>query len=56
MYLLLNLVPIMILGTVADTVPGAKLVTIEGGSHGIFATPYQEVGAEIEAFLLSLKS
>ena len=25
---------------------------IEGGSHGIFATHYQEVGAEIEAFLL----
>jgi hypothetical protein len=28
---------------------------IEGGSHGIFATHYQKVGAEIEAFLLSLK-
>jgi len=40
----------------ADAAPGAKLVTIEGGSHGIFATHYQEVGSEIEAFLLSLKS
>ncbi len=39
----------------ADAIPGAKLVTIEGGSHGIFATHYQEIGAEIEAFLLSLK-
>jgi pimeloyl-ACP methyl ester carboxylesterase len=40
----------------ADAVSGAKVVIIEGGSHGIFATHYQEVGAEIEAFLLSLKS
>ncbi len=39
----------------AAAVPGAKLVTIGGGSHGIFATHCQEVGAEIEAFLLSLK-
>lgn len=38
----------------ADAVSGARLVSIEGGSHGIFATHYQEVGAEIEAFLLSL--
>jgi len=40
----------------ANAAPGAKLVTIEGGWHGIFASHYQEVGAEIEAFLLSLKS
>lgn len=40
----------------AAAVPGAKLVTIAGGSHGIFATHYQEVGAAIEAFLLGLKS
>jgi|SRR5688572_26425580 len=40
----------------ADAVSGAKVVFIEGGTHGIFATHYQEVGAEIEAFLLSLKS
>jgi pimeloyl-ACP methyl ester carboxylesterase len=40
----------------ADAVSGAKVVIIEGGSHGIVATHYQEVGAEIEAFLLSLKS
>ncbi len=39
----------------ADAVSGAKMVSIEGGSHGIFATHYQKVGAEIEAFLLSLK-
>jgi hypothetical protein len=39
----------------ADAVPLAKVVMIEGGSHGIFATHYQKVGAEIEAFLLSLK-
>jgi pimeloyl-ACP methyl ester carboxylesterase len=39
----------------ADAVSGAQVVFIEGGSHGIFATHYQEVGAEIEAFLLSLK-
>jgi pimeloyl-ACP methyl ester carboxylesterase len=40
----------------ADAVSGAKVMIIEGGSHGIFATHYREVGAEIEAFLLSLKS
>ena len=40
----------------AGAVSGAKVMIIEGGSHGIFATHYQEVGAEIEAFLLSLKS
>jgi 2-hydroxy-6-oxonona-2,4-dienedioate hydrolase len=40
----------------ADAVSGAKVMIIEGGSHGIFVTHYQEVGAEIEAFLLSLKS
>ena len=39
----------------ADAISGAKLLTIEGGSHGIFATHYQEIGVEIEAFLLSLK-
>jgi pimeloyl-ACP methyl ester carboxylesterase len=39
----------------AAAVPGARLVTIAGGSHGIFATHYQQVGAEIEAFLRSLK-
>jgi pimeloyl-ACP methyl ester carboxylesterase len=40
----------------AHVIPGAKLVTIEGGSHGIFASHYQEVSAEIEAFLLSLNA
>jgi pimeloyl-ACP methyl ester carboxylesterase len=40
----------------ADAVSGAKVVFIEGGSHGIFATHCHEVGAEIEAFLLSLKT
>ncbi len=38
----------------AAAVSGAKVVFIEGGSHGIFFTHRQEVGAEIEAFLLSL--
>ena len=41
--------------TAANAIPGAKLVAIEGGSHAIFASHYQKVGAEIEAFLLSLK-
>lgn len=39
----------------ADAIPGAKLLTIEGGSHGIFATHHQIVGAELESFLLALK-
>ena len=38
----------------ADAIPGAKLVSIAGGSHGVFATHCREVGAQIEAFLLSL--
>jgi len=40
----------------ADAVRGAKLVAIHGGSHDVFATHYQAVGARIEAFLLSLNA